>query len=202
MRSQRLREWTGAALVPLAALAVHQARYLLAFGSDSGHELAVEGHHYLTGLAPWIVVSCAMAFGLFLTRISRAWRTGHAETSPRALLGRLWLACALGLVAIYTGQELLEGLLSTGHPGGLAGVYGDGGLWALPAAAVVGLALALVVRASSRVVAFVARLSVRRARSHPHRSLPDFALPAFVERLSPAPLATAAAGRAPPHAAT
>ena len=200
MRSQRLREWTGAALVPLAALGVHQARYLLAFGGGSGRELAVEGHHYLTGLAPWIVVSCAVALGLLLTRVTRAWRTGRSETSPRLLLLCLWLVSAAGLVVIYTGQELLEGLLASGHPGGLAGVFGHGGLWALPSAGAIGLLLAAVIRGASRVVAIVARLARRRTRSVPRAELRPQPFPAAIALPVLAPLATAAAGRAPPPA--
>ena len=38
---------------------------------------------------------------------------------------------AVGLLAVYAGQELLEGLFATGHPQGLVGIFGDGGLWVL-----------------------------------------------------------------------
>ena len=36
-----------AALVPAAALVVHQLRYVLAYGSGAGIELARQGHSYL-----------------------------------------------------------------------------------------------------------------------------------------------------------
>ncbi len=76
---------------------------------------------------------------------------------------RLWLLAAAALVAVYTGQELLEGVLTTGHPEGLRGAFGDGGLWALPAAAGVGLLLAAALRGGRRVVAAVAAARIRVA---------------------------------------
>ena len=45
------------ALVPAAALAVHQLRYWLAFGSNASSELARQGHSYLHSVVPWIVLS-------------------------------------------------------------------------------------------------------------------------------------------------
>jgi len=47
------------ALLPLSALGVHQLRYELAFGGDAGHELAAEGHAYLTSLTPLLVLAAA-----------------------------------------------------------------------------------------------------------------------------------------------
>ena len=44
------------ALVPAGALAVHQLRFLLAFGGGAGTELARQGHSYLHSLVPWIVL--------------------------------------------------------------------------------------------------------------------------------------------------
>ncbi|MGH2942381.1 MAG: hypothetical protein ACRDLN_06385, partial [Solirubrobacteraceae bacterium] len=58
----------------------------------------------------------------------------------------------------------MEGLLSTGHPQALAGILGDGGLWALPAAVAVGGLLALAVRGTRALVSHIARLGRQRPR--------------------------------------
>jgi hypothetical protein len=184
--------------MPVAALAVHQLRYLLADGSGSGPELARTGHSYLSSLTPWLVLAVAIWLGALVGRLARAWRFAETDSGPPAGR-RVWLAASLALVAIYAGQELLEGLLATGHPAGLSGVFGGGGWWALPAAVLVGGVLTLLVRSGSAAVAFVAR---RRGRPRPARSrrgqqalrpAPVFVTPA-------SPLAACAPGRAPPLA--
>jgi hypothetical protein len=131
-------------LVPAAAFAVHQLRYWLAFGSQAGAELERQGHSYLHSVTPWIVFLIAVAIGAFLRALGRAF--GGQRTTPRRTVSFavLWLLCSASLVAIYMSQEFLEGLLATGHPGGLTGIFGFGGWWSLPAAAAVGLALAAV----------------------------------------------------------
>lgn len=196
--SLRLRHWSGAALVPAAAFAVHQLRYVLTFRSGAGRELAAQGHSYLHEVTPWIVLACGLAFGAFLVALSRAWRTGRADESGQRSFVALWLVAAGGLVGLYAGQEFLEGLFATGHPEGLAGIFGAGGLWAIPAALAVGLLLALLIRGARKAVALVARRRVR--------PLVALAAPAVARRPRPAyprqmaPLATSAAGRAPPFA--
>lgn len=191
------RHVRGAALMPLAALAVHQLRYVLAYRGAAAHELAAQGHSYLHSVTPWIVLSCAIAFGGFLSRLARARRSGRGEPGASLALGvaRLWLAASVGLVAIYGGQELLEGFFATGHPEGLVGIFGGGGLWALPAAVLVGGLLALALRGAAALIARVA------ARSRPRRSTPADApvRPRRApQRRARPPLASAAAGRAPP----
>ena len=121
------------ALLPPAALAVHQLRYYLAYGSAAGAELQRTGHSYLHSVVPWIVLLVALACGGFLVALGRA-VAGH-RSIPRfcaSLLG-LWLVCAACLVAIFVTQEFLEGLFATGHPAGLAGIFGFGGWWSIPA---------------------------------------------------------------------
>src|ERR1700761_5061929 len=133
-RRSALRGLARAAVVPAAAIAVHQLRYWLAFGNTAGIELQRQGHSYLHSVAPWIVVALAWGVGAFLSALGRAM---HGQTSvPRYGLSlvALWVIYAVSLVVIYTGQELLEGLLATGHPAGLVGVFGYGGWWAIPAA--------------------------------------------------------------------
>ena len=122
------------ALVPAGALAVHQLRFLLAFGGDAGVELARQGHSYLHSLVPWVVLLIGLAVGAFLWALGRA--MGGQRSAPRYTLSlaALWVVCSACLLAIYVTQEFLEGLLATGHPSGLAGVFGYGGWWSIPVA--------------------------------------------------------------------
>jgi hypothetical protein len=195
MVQSRLRQGGGIALLPAAVFVVHQLRYLLAFGPNAGHELSQQGHGYLTSLTPWIVVLCGLAFGGFLVRLARAW-TGQTTSGTSRRFIALWAVSAGGLVALYGMQESLEALFATGHPGGIAGVFGDGGWWAVPAAMAVSLALALLLRGADRVLALVARR--RRAPSASPRPTAPVRRPSFVGIAPLAPLAVGGAGRAPP----
>lgn len=198
MRRQRRRQQLGVALFPLGAFAVHQLRYELAFGSDASRELADQGHAYLHELTPWIVLAVALGLGRLLVRLARAWRSGEADRAAGRCLVVLWALASVGLFSIYVGQESLEGLLATGHPQGLAGILGDGGLWALPAAIAVGGLLALVVRGGQALVARVARLRREPSRTVSGRALRPVVCPPAVALPRLAPLAGAFAGRAPP----
>src|ERR1700761_3849590 len=206
--------------MPAAVLTVHQARFMLAFGGSSGEELEKEGHQYLSALAAPIAMSVAIVVGLFFARLASAWWDGAGEGDARAGAQRrdrpasshdpakdpaswrgflrLALLIAASLLALYSCQELLEGMLSNGHPEGFDGVFGDGGWWAVPLSLVCGLAIAAGLRG--------ARAAIRWGVSPPRR-------PAVLhERPAPAPrprrlvlprlvpLAGAAAGRAPPLA--
>ncbi|HEX4008431.1 MAG TPA: hypothetical protein VHX62_00400 [Solirubrobacteraceae bacterium] len=186
-----------AALLPPAALAVHELRYILAFGPRAGLELQRQGHSYLHSVVPWIVLVAALVVGGFLRALGRAFSGQTSASRLTISLAGLWLICTGSLVAIYAGQELLEGVLAAGHPGGLVGVFGYGGWWAIPAAACVGLVLATVFHGAPWVLTEVAQ---RHARSRPavrRRPAPAprplrFAVPA------PAPLAAGWSGRGPP----
>lgn len=183
------------ALVPVASLAVHWLRYRLAAGPPAADELAAEAHGYLQELAPWAFLALGLGLGAFLTRLVDAWRGGCQVERRMPRLIALWATATAGLLAIYAGQELLEGWLAGGHPAGLAGAFGHGGLWALPAAAAVGLLLALGIRGARRAILLIARRRSRRRRFGAARA--PFHRPGPALRL-PAPLARAAAGRAPP----
>ena len=186
-----------AAVVPAAAIAVHQLRYWLAFGSSAGVELQRQGHSYLHSVAPWIVVALAWAVGAFLSALGRA-MNGHTSAPRYGLsLFALWLICAASLVMIYSGQEFLEGLLATGHPGGLVGIFGYGGWWAIPAAVCVGLVLAALLHGARWVLREVAARHARPARppSSPGVALPR---PAGISLPRLAPLALGWCGRGPP----
>jgi hypothetical protein len=207
--SPRLR---AAALMPAAVLTVHQLRYLLAFGGGSGQELEKEGHQYLSALAAPIAMSVAIVVGLFLARLASAWQAGSAERAREPGVGRgsavdapawrgfLRLALTIGasLLVLYSCQELLEGMLSSGHPGGFDGVFGDGGWWAVPLSLACGLVIAAALRG--------ARAAIRWAAARHRRPRTSYGRPAPAPRPRrlalprPVPLAGAAAGRAPPLA--
>jgi hypothetical protein len=188
-----------AALMPAAVLTVHQLRFQLAFGSHTDSRLASEGHQYLGALAPVAAMLLAIGAGLFLAALSRAARRGAIRDARRRTapsLTRLWVVAAAALLAIYCGQELLEGLLASGHPGGIAGVFGEGGLWAIPLSALFGALVALCLRGADAAICRAAerrrRPLLRRAAAW-HSPGPGDVFPAPRK-----PLADAAAGRAPP----
>jgi hypothetical protein len=195
---QRRRRRLGTALFPVGAFAVHQLRYALAFGGDASRELADQGHAYLHELTPWIVLALAFGVGGLVARVARAWQSGESERGSGQRLVVLWALAAAGLFSIYVGQEFLEGLLATGHPEGLAGILGDGGLWALPAAIAIGGLLALLVRGGRALVERVAQLRRERRPIAPARAPKNAIRPASVVLPRLAPLACASAGRAPP----
>ncbi len=185
------------ALMPAAAFAVHQLRYLLAFGGHAGIELQRQGHSYLHSLVPWIVVLVAVAAGIFLRALGRAFAGQRSWSRLGASYLALWLICSASLAAIYICQELLEGLFMSGHPVGLVGVFGYGGWWSIPAAACVGLVLATLFHGAGWVLQEVSR-RFAGAPASPQRSVPAAPRPrgALLPRL--APLAGGWSGRGPP----
>lgn len=193
-----LHRYRGMALLPLAALAVHQLRYLLAFGAGAEQRLADEGHSYLGSIEAVAIVLCAVALGGFLTHLASAW-CGHAAADappPRRGLLKLWAVSALVLAGIYTGQELLEGFLAAGHPPGIEGVLGHGGWLMAPLSLAIGGLLALLLRGAQAVLALVRRAVAARPR--PAAEPAPRLRPSRVLLRRVDPLAGAAAGRAPP----
>jgi hypothetical protein len=203
--SPRLR---AAALMPAAVLTVHQVRFMLAFGGSSGEELEKEGHQYLSALAAPIAMSVAIVVGLFFARLVSAWRDGAGEgdarsgaaSDPASRRGFLRLALLIGasLLALYSCQELLEGMLSNGHPEGFNGVFGDGGWWAVPLSLLCGLAIAAALRGARAAIRWVASRRRRPTISHERPAAAPRPRRLTLPRL--VPLAGAAAGRAPPLA--
>ncbi len=187
--------------MPAAVLTVHQLRYQLAFGSHADGKLASQGHQYLGALAPAVAMLLAIGVGLLLASVASAWRRGAGEgeaRTPAFAFPRIWLFAAVSLLAIYCGQELLEGFLASGHPEGLAGVFGAGGLWAIPLSILLGGVVALGLRAADAAVRWAAGRRVRpRVPRAPARHRPRLPLVSLALRQ---PLADAAAGRAPPPA--
>lgn len=186
-----------AAVVPIAACAVHQLRYLLAFGTGASAELQRQGHSYLHSVAPWLVLGLGLAAGAFLSSLGRA--LSGQTTLPRygVSLMALWLACSVCLIAIYAAQEFLEGLFATGHPGGLPGIFGYGGSWAIPAALCVGLVLAALLHGARWLLREVAaRHALRLPTGLARSSRPARPADALLPRV--APLALGWCGRGPP----
>ena len=159
--------------MPAAALAVHQLRYFLAFGPKGSSELAESGHSYLHSLAPWLVLLLALGAGAFVGALGRAFRSGEAGScSRRGLLG-LWLGATLALVLIYASQGTPRGSLCRGASCRPQGIFGDGGWLSLPAAAAVGIVLALLVRGGRRRSSS-RRACVERARRSGATPLPSW----------------------------
>jgi hypothetical protein len=184
-------------LLPPAAFAVHQLRYMLAYGSNAGIELQRTGHSYLHSVVPWLVLLLALAVGGFLRSLGRAFA---GQTSPARFtlsLTAMWLACSAALVAIFACQEFLEGLFATGHPAGWVGVFGYGGWWSIPAALCVGLVLATALHGARWLVREVAR---RRARRYlvAIGPVPRVTRPRDAALVRQAPLVSGWSGRGPP----
>ena len=185
------------AVVPVAAFAVHQLRYLLAFGSGASAELQRQGHSYLHSVVPWLVMALALAVGAFLSSLGQA-LSGRASLPRYGLsLFGLWMACSAGLIVIYSGQEFLEGLLATGHPAGLVGIFGYGGWWAIPAALCIGLVLAALFHGARWLLHEVAARHARAGTDEGSRARAVLRpRPLALPRL--APLALGWCGRGPP----
>lgn len=186
----------GFLLLPAAAFAVHQLRYTLAYGSHANAVLAAQGHSYMDSLAPWLVLLIGLGAGSFLLRVARALEAGSDDHPRRSFFG-LWALVSVSLIGIYAVQELLEGYFAVGHPTGFAGVFGHGGWWALVLAPAVGAVVAAVLRLACKIVSLAGRIAARRS----FLGLPPLAVRFRAVSLVPrAPLAYAAAGRAPPAA--
>ena len=191
----RLPSGTGLLLVPAAALLVHQLRYTLAYGSQAGSQLAATGHSYQHSLVPWVVLALGVGLSSFLRRAAHAIRSGETGPLARLSLVSLWAVTTVGLLVVYALQESLEELYASGHPTGFTGIFGHGGWWAVPSAVVVAVAVVGLLRVGRAVLRFSGRLSARPVQFRPLTSI----APAAVALVVPAPLAGAAAGRAPPH---
>ncbi len=195
-RFRRIVSGRGFLLVPAAAFVVHQLRYRIAYGSHASQVLAAQGHSYLNSFAPWLVLFLSLGLGALVLRVAHA-AAGRPDDDPRRSFAGLWALSAASLVAIYVVQELLEGFFAVGHPSGLAGVFGHGGWWAIPLAAVAGAAIAALLRAGCALVSAARRAAAPLAI---RLSAPLARRPRAVA-LAPWPaLAGAAAGRAPPAA--
>jgi hypothetical protein len=189
------------ALVAGAAYAVHQLRYLLAYGGGSGGQLSVQAHGYLALVLPLLAVFGLVALAAFVASLVEA---GRREPEPDCLPGggTLWVRSAGLLFALYSVQEWFEGLVGHGHESGLGAIFAHGGWWAIPLALAFGALVAWLQKGAATALEVVAA----RSRSRSRRRVAASA--ARTGRESPAqkPLldvvASFLAGRGPPLAST
>src|SRR4051794_20571381 len=139
------------ALVAVAALVLHELRYLIGYGGDSHEALASQGHAYLPLAGAIAGGTLALAGACFAARLLRL---GPEEGAPP--LAKTWLWASVALVVIYICQESVEGAVSAGHPAGLAAVTAHGGLVAVPLALALGGLVAFILRGASRVLSAAA----------------------------------------------
>jgi hypothetical protein len=178
-----------AAVLALAAFALHQLRYLIAYGGSSSAELSHQGHSYLAGALPILCVFAVSALAATLIRGRLGATAGRTSMSL--------IAIALALLAIYATQESIEGMLAAGHPGGLAALLAHGGWIALPLSLVLGSLAALLLRALERVEVAIAPRHRRRRLGRAPR-IAGRARSAGTPKLAAAPLAFGLARRPPP----
>lgn len=132
------------ALIALAALGVHQLRYLIAYGGGAHEELARQGHGYLFGALPILAgfAIAALAAGLLRAAITSSPAPVLASTRARVAI------YAVAILAVFVVQETTEGVLFAGHASGLAAglaaVLSAGGWLALPLALLFGSLCALL----------------------------------------------------------
>jgi hypothetical protein len=180
------------ALLGAGALALHELRYLIAYGGDAGRALDEQGHGYLGTVASLVAVAVVASVATLVAGLVRG--RGPAAR-PRSWRVR-WLGASGALLAIYAAQELAEGMLASGHPEGLVGIAGHGGWIAVALAAVLGAAVAALLRGAE-----VALKRFGGAARAPRLRPPRIALPRAPLTVSPRPagaLARPGAGRAPP----
>jgi hypothetical protein len=181
-------------LLFVAAIGVHQLRYLIGPGADAGHSLNSGAHAYL----PLAVGFVALLFGASVVHFAKTLalaRSGEVTPPKPPRFGPAWLVATLGLIAIFVAQESFEGALLSGHSSGLHGLFGHGGWTALLLAPAFAALVALLMRGTQSIIAAVARAVRRRAqraeRGRWHR-LPRSDSPRT------GVLASHLAGRAPP----
>ena len=154
-----------AAAIALAAFAVHQLRYLLAFGGGSSEELAQRGHGYLETVLPGIAV---LGLAILAATVLGAIGGPQARRSPVVLRA---LACAAALLSIFLLQELLEWAVAPERQVALATALVGAGAWvALPLSVAFGAAVSLLLGGLESVervlaVALAAPSVVRSART-------------------------------------
>ena len=138
-------------------LGIHELRYLLAFGDQTASTLAHTGHGYLATAVPLcgLVLAAGLAWCLLQAAVGSTRDTGHRAISRQ----RLWGLASAALLAIFAGQELVEGWLSSGHPGGLTVVFGAGGWTVVPLALAFGGVVTLCAGIAER-----AERALRQAR--------------------------------------
>ena len=183
-------------LVPLLAAAADQARATLVCGGSGQTCLETAGSGSLGAIGPVVLIAYALGLTALVVRLAvgrsrQLHDAAHALAGGRSGFAPRWLIGAAGLAAICGGQALLAVLLGDG------GALGAGWLELLAICAAAGGVVALALPAVPAAIALVRsfRPSAPRLRPAPIHIRAMVAPPAGHPA---APLATAAAGRAPP----
>jgi len=186
--------------MPVAMLIVHQLRYLLAYGSRAGDELAEQGDGYVHSLLPWLAVLLALFLGMLVVRLARAACGSRSDVPAEARrFWVLWAGAFLALLAGYVLQESLEVVLGSAHASVLGQAFGSGGWLAVPSAAAVGLAWALIARGAQAALRVVARHASLQRSAPAEDDINADRCPAPVLCVPRScPLSRRLAGRAPP----
>jgi hypothetical protein len=191
--------WSGAAMFPAGVLGVHELRYLLAYGAHASHELTEHGDSYVGTASLLAGLLLALPAAGLIVGVMRARRGRAGGAQSRLGPWQSWLVWSAVLVVGFCAVEGLEMVLESEHPDGFFGVFGGGGWWALPAAAGVAALFTLVTRGARALVRRVARTHRRRP---PWDAVtvwrPSTRPVGSGRRASLTPLASRAAGRAPP----
>jgi hypothetical protein len=186
------------ALFYVGALSLHELRYLVGWGAGAERALGQQGHAYLAYAMPWAVALAAAGLAQVVGRLGA--RRGEGPDHRRPGTGA-WLVASAGLLSVYAAQETVEGLLAPGHPAGLAGVFGHGGLVAVPLALALGGLIVMTERRARIALGSPSRLGATLRRwIAPAPSRPDPPTPVRGFRTSGV-LALYLAGRAPPATA-
>lgn len=153
-----------ASLIAVGAFAIHQLRYLLISGDLSGEDFLRRGHSYLINALP-------LLGGLLLAALT-AWvvrKTVFDGDGPLRSRRLRAASYAIGIVAVFCCQELIEGALLTGRVGSLGAIFSTGGWAAMPLAALFGLIAALIDRGVEAVEALTAPRSPKPSTSSSRR---------------------------------
>lgn len=181
-RAPFLRSARPAALLALGGLAVHQLRYLIAFGSEDAAVLHREGHSYLAEAVP---VLLALAIAAIAARLVVAATDRRSVPGASRSTISTALRYALALICVFSAQELAEGVLAEGHPAGAAALVGGGAWVALPLSFALGLVAALAERALDRAEAVIAVVLAGPALRRQDSDSPELACPRLPLRLVP-----------------
>jgi hypothetical protein len=168
-------------LVPLLAATVDQARASFACGPGAQSCLETAGGGSLGAVGVAVLIAYALSLAFVVARLA----------VPRSGLARRWLVGAAGLTAVCGGQALLAATLGDGS------ALGGGWLELAAMCGAAGALVALALRAAPAAIALVRSLRPVAPRLRPAAFLTHGA-PAPNSRRPLAPLASAAAGRAPP----
>jgi hypothetical protein len=185
-----------ASVLMIGALALHELRYAIGYGSGAEEALARHGHAYMEQLVPVLVaLSVALVAAAVLGPLTRRVPPG----GPGSLLRRAGLYAGL-LLAVFCAQELAEGWLAAGHPTGFEALLGHGGWVAVPLALGLGAVAALATRGLERIEVRFDEIQARGRHPRPHDGLGSYASGAESSPLAALTLAFGLARRPPPAA--